>query len=89
MNILRYDQADFAEKLQALYGRPAYPPEAEKSSAQIIADIRKNGDRAVATYAEKFDHVKLTPEQFRLTEAEIAEAIRHCPASERRALRQA
>lgn len=89
MNILRYDQADFAEKLQALYGRPAYPPEAEASSAQIIADIRKNGDRAVATYAEKFDHVKLTPEQFRLTEAEIAEAIRHCPASERRAIRQA
>ncbi len=89
MITLRYDDPNFAAQLQSLYGRPAYPPEAEKSSAQIIADIRKNGDRAVAAYAEKFDHVKLEPGQFRLSEAEIADAIRRCPAPEKRAIRQA
>ena len=59
MKRLRYGAPGFEREMAALYRRPAYPPEAEKSAAEIIADIRKNGDSAIAKYAEKFDGVKL------------------------------
>ena len=65
MKRLRYGTPEFERETAALYRRPAYPPEAEKSAAEIIADIRKNGDKAVAKYAEKFDGVKLAPGDFR------------------------
>jgi len=40
----------------------------------ILKDIKENGDEAVLKYTEKFDGCKLTAEEMRVTEAEIAEA---------------
>lgn len=39
----------------------------------VIDDIRANGDKAVRSYSEKFD--KWTPESFKLSDAQIQEAI--------------
>lgn len=39
----------------------------------VIDDIRANGDQAVRSYSEKFD--KWSPESFRLTDAQVQEAI--------------
>ena len=89
MKRLRYGTPEFEREMAALYRRPAYPPEAEKSAAEIIADIRKNGDKAVAKYAEKFDGVKLTPAEFRVTDAEIDAAAKTLPAADKRAIRDA
>ena len=80
MKRLVFGAPDFAREMRALYSRPAYPPEAEKSAAEIIAAIRRGGDRAVAHYAEKFDGVKLAPEHFRVSEAEVAEAVKKAAA---------
>ena len=85
MKRLRYGAPGFEREMAALYRRPAYPPEAEKSAAEIIADIRKNGDSAIAKYAEKFDGVKLKPAEFRVTDAEVAEAVKRLPAADKRA----
>ena len=41
--------------------------------ADIIADVRQNGDEAVKRYCEKFDGAKL--DSLRVTEAEIDEAV--------------
>jgi histidinol dehydrogenase len=41
---------------------------------EIIANVHKRRDEAVAEYTEKFDGVKLTPEQFRISEAELNNA---------------
>ena len=41
----------------------------------VIDNIRENGDEALLGYTEKFDGVKLTPEQLRVTEKEIEDAI--------------
>ena len=89
MKRLRYGTPEFEREMAALYRRPAYPPEAEKSAAEIIADIRKNGDKAVAKYAEKFDGVKLKPAEFRVTDAEIDAAAKKLPAADKRAIRLA
>jgi sulfopropanediol 3-dehydrogenase len=43
----------------------------------VIADIRERGDDAVRSYSEKFDN--WSPEQFRLTEDEIASIIAGVP----------
>lgn len=42
--------------------------------SKIIEDVRSLGDEAVVKYTRKFDRVKLTPRQFRVTEAEISGA---------------
>ena len=41
----------------------------------VIDDIRDNGDSALLKYTEKFDGVKLTADQLRVSEKEIEDAI--------------
>lgn len=89
MKRLRYGAPDFERETRALYRRPAYPPEAETAAAEIIAAVRRDGDRAVAKYAEKFDGVKLAPADFRVTPAEIAEAEKRLDPADKRAIRDA
>lgn len=45
---------------------------AEEAAAEIIAEVRKNGDRAVKFYTEKFDGAKL--DNLRVSEEEIEKA---------------
>ena len=68
-----------AQKPQSRYvtkflERSAFPEEAEKTAAEVLAAIRKDGDKAVAQYVEKFEGAKLTPKKFRVTDAELAAA---------------
>jgi len=86
---LRYGTPEFDREMAALYRRPAYPPEAEKSAAEIIAAIRRDGDRAVAEFAEKFDGVKLKVADFRVSDAEIAAALKRLDPADKRAIRTA
>jgi len=69
--------------------RPAFPEEAEKAAAEVLADIRKNGDAAVAKYVEKFEGAKLSPRRFRVGEAELSAAAAKVPAGIRRAVAEA
>ena len=54
------------KKLRDFIKRPAFPEEAEKVAAQVLKDIRENGDAAVAKYVAKFEGAKLKPSQFQL-----------------------
>lgn len=47
-------------------------------AADIIADVRARGDRAVLELTAKFDRMSLTADTLRLDQAEIAEARGHC-----------
>jgi histidinol dehydrogenase len=44
----------------------------------ILADVRQRGDAAVVDCTRRYDRVELTPEQFRVTEAEIDQAVAAC-----------
>ncbi|HUY26829.1 MAG TPA: histidinol dehydrogenase [Candidatus Binataceae bacterium] len=54
--------------------------------AEIIAAVRRRGDRALLEYTQKFDGVKLTARTLRVTAAEIAAAPGKISARDRRAL---
>jgi len=45
-----------------------------KSLCDILDNVARRGNQAVAEYTERFDRVTLTPEQFRIADAELARA---------------
>jgi len=56
---------------------------------KILRDVADRGDQAVAEYTEKFDELKLTPEQFRVTKEEMKKAYLEIDKNILTSLRQA
>jgi histidinol dehydrogenase len=56
---------------------------------KILRDVADRGDQAVAEYTEKFDGVKLTPEQFRIPKTEMKKAYLEIDKNTLTSLRQA
>ncbi|MFT6558466.1 histidinol dehydrogenase [Sneathiella sp.] len=56
--------------------------------ADILADVRENGDKAVLAYTNKFDRLSLTSaDEIRVTDAEIKQALAGCDAQTLNALK--
>ncbi len=89
MKKISFSSPEFEKELSVLYDRPGYPPEIEAGVAEIIANVRARGDEALVEYAEKFDRVKLSPAEFKVTKEEIAEAAKKLDADAKKAIRQA
>ncbi len=53
----------------------------ESTVNEIIENVKNNGDKAVFEYTEKFDKFRLTPENIKVTRAEIDEAYAKLDAS--------
>jgi histidinol dehydrogenase len=58
----------------------------EKMVARIVADVRKNGEKALRRYAEKFDGLK-AKQPLRVSEAELEQAWNTAPEEFRQALK--
>ncbi|HEY2235052.1 MAG TPA: histidinol dehydrogenase [Candidatus Angelobacter sp.] len=58
----------------------------EKAVARIVADVRKNGDKALRRYAEKFDALK-SKQPLRVSEAELEQAWSAVPDDFKQALK--
>ena len=56
---------------------PAQYPEYEKIVADILDNVRTNGDKAVFEYTEKFDGYKYDSKSIRVSEEEINEAYKN------------
>ncbi|MBQ4199760.1 MAG: histidinol dehydrogenase [Kiritimatiellae bacterium] len=69
--------------------RSAFPEEAEKAAAEVLAAIRAEGDAAVARYVEKFEGAHLAPKRFRVTDEELAAAEASVPPDLKRAVKDA
>ena len=77
MRILRHDQANFESLAAKIFSRRAEPSDAVRDLvSEVIADVRKRGDRAVIALTKKFDKAKLTPATMAVSKAEIAAAKR-------------
>lgn len=61
---------DFKLEREVEYGSP----EQNKAVKEIVNDIKKEGDRALLRYTERFDGVALNPEQLRVTPEELEAA---------------
>ena len=73
----------------AFLERSAFPEEAEKAAAEVLAAIRARGDAAVAEYVAKFEGAKLAPSAFRVSAAELKKVDAAVPAALKRAVRDA
>lgn len=74
MNIFRESDAEFAAAVQKMNRRAIPGTEVREAVAQIIDAVQARGDAALCDFAAKFDRVQLSPEQLRVTEAELLEA---------------
>lgn len=60
------------KRVEKFNARPAFPEVAEKAAFEVLADIRKNGDKAVAKYVRKFEGAKLKPADFLVTDDDFS-----------------
>jgi histidinol dehydrogenase len=76
--LIKYDQPDFVERFteirNVVFRATHFDNEKDEQLDVIFNEVDKRGDEAVAEYTEKFDGVRLTPEQFRITDEEINNA---------------
>jgi histidinol dehydrogenase len=86
--ILAYSPKKPSPVIEAFLNRTSVSGDAEKTAAAILADIRREGDRAVVRYARKFDTPGLTVAALRVPPAEIAAARAGVDASFRRSVRE-
>ena len=89
MKKLFFDQPGFETELGVLYQRPGFPPEAEAAARTIIAEVQARGDAALVEFARKFDHVELTPADFRVTREELEAAKNAVSNRDKSAIRSA
>jgi len=66
-----------------------YGSQENQQVIDILSNVADHGDRAVAKYTEKFDGVKLTPGQFRISRDELEKANREINQDILASLRQA
>jgi histidinol dehydrogenase len=55
--------------------RPAAPGAVREDVAEILRDVRKEGDRAVLRYTARFDHAELAPEQLAVDPRELEASL--------------
>lgn len=60
--------------LRGLFEREAYPAEIEKDVSAILDEVRRDGDKALAKFAKKFDGADLSKLGMRISDDEFAEA---------------
>ncbi|HEW78513.1 MAG TPA: histidinol dehydrogenase [Phycisphaerales bacterium] len=78
--LISYKQPDFKEKFTRIRAAVFeathinYGTEEDSQLDDILEGVIRRGDAAVAEFTERFDGVKLTPEQFRLSEKELEKA---------------
>ena len=83
IRILKYGEVASSD----VFARVTPTVDVESIVADIIANVRKNGDKALYEYCEKFDKVKL--ESLAVSEAELDAAMREVPSDFLRILRVA
>ncbi|MFT3689544.1 histidinol dehydrogenase [Paenirhodobacter sp.] len=86
-HILNTRDTDFDSRFTAVLGlKREDSPDVDAAVADIIADVRARGDRAVIDLTAKFDRLELTPETLAFSQDEIDAHLAQVPAAERTAL---
>lgn len=75
--------------VEAFLERPAFDETAEAAAREILADIRKNGNKAVAACVKKFEGIALKPSEFLVDRATLAGARMELDDARRAAIREA
>ena len=90
MKIVKIESIDFEKesRLKTLINRAEQDVEEfDKVVKEILKDIKENGDEAVIKYTEKFDKVKLSPEELLIPEEELEKAYNEIEEDVRESLK--
>lgn len=94
--LISSSQPDFDKKLAKFSSQRTqaarfaeYGSEENQRVVEILRTVADRGDQAVAEYTERFDGVKLTPGQFRVSKDELSKAHRRISQDILASLRQA
>jgi histidinol dehydrogenase len=84
----RRTEADgrYRARAKSVFGKVLRPQEAVN---QILADVRRSGDKALCDYVRRLDGARLTPARLKVSAAEKNAAYRRTPRELRRALETA
>lgn len=74
MKILTHEDKGYAAFVKKLYRRAIPSDAVSESVSGIVAEVAAKGDRALVSFAEKFDGAKLTPKKLRVSESELEQA---------------
>lgn len=76
MRIVRLEEKTRENILEGLLKRdPNHYPQYEETVQQIVEEVKTKGDEALFAYTEKFDKVKVTEADIRVTDEEVEEAF--------------
>ncbi|MDW7644989.1 MAG: histidinol dehydrogenase [Desulfuromonadales bacterium] len=90
MQMLRFSDADFTASFQAILDRgESTQADVEKVVADIIADVRQRGDKALFDYTSRFDRLELSAATLEVSPEEIEAAMASVSAESLRALQLA
>lgn len=85
--ILFHNSPDFAQKYQELISiRGDNVDIASQSAKQTIDLVRAKGFTALQEFSKKYDNYELTPENFKITNSQIDDAIKKCDSEVLKAL---
>ncbi len=90
VNILRHTDADYAARRRELAARSSLWNESiDRKTQGILEAVRIQGDAALSEFAERFDGLRLQPDQFRVTATELDLAASRVDTALRQAIRTA
>jgi histidinol dehydrogenase len=90
MKITRYTDSDFEATVASLETRgEAVPEGVMEAVAQIVGDVRRTGDAAVAEYTLKFDEVDLDEMGIEIPARLLSEALEQIPSEDRELIEEA
>ena len=76
---LSYTAKDFEEKFSAFLNlREESEKDISRDVSAIVAEVRKNGDKALIAYSKKFGDGDYTEKSLRFTDKDIATALKTC-----------
>ena len=89
MKILEYKASNFFEDLKKACEPVALSSNIPTAVADVIAQVRANGDSAVFEFTKKFDGVEIFKDTLKVSEAEFKSAQKKVSADEKKAMREA
>ena len=77
--LISYEQPNFDKELEKLristFEATWFRDDSQRDKVtDIVEDVSRRGDEAIVEYTEKFDGIKLTPEQFRVNTKDLEQA---------------
>ena len=91
--VIHYGRPDFKERFteirNVVFRATYFDGDKEKQLDAILNEVVRRGDEAIAEYTKEFDGVKLTPEQFRISDAELEDAHKTIDKKILKSIRQA